>query len=97
MLAHPLDAGSSRRFIAAPGVPLGDLGELLDHFGSQAVLLRPREEVDRSVMGELADMETGLRLCAQHVSKYRDGKSRIRVPFNQPPKRRLSRADELSG
>jgi hypothetical protein len=34
-------------------------------------LLRPREEVDRSVMGELADMETGLRLCSQHAGNIR--------------------------
>jgi hypothetical protein len=68
MLAHPFDAGSSRLFVAAPGVPFGNLGELLDHFGSHAVLLRPREEVDRSVMCELADTKTGLGLCTQHAS-----------------------------
>src|SRR5260370_2140911 len=82
VLTHPLDAGSSRLFVAAPGVPFGDLGELLDHFGSQAVLLRPREEVDRSVMGELADMETGLRLCSQHACNIRryalESESRVR-------------------
>jgi hypothetical protein len=40
MLTHPFDSGSSRRLVAAAGVPHGDLGELPNHFGSQAVLLR---------------------------------------------------------